>query len=156
MFAAVCPATSSSLGIVVFLLEILDFEVSSPCTVPVSCLTRAVIVAAQVRLLASANRPLRKLTRKGVSCHFGPKQKASFQWLKRSMIAAGTLAYFDISVSTKVIADASPVGLDIYGMRFDLVTDHKPFEVIYGPCSKPSARIDVALEFSRDELRSIV
>ena len=30
----------------------------------------------------------------------------------------------------------------IYGMRFDLVTDHKPLEVIYGPCSKPSARIE--------------
>ena len=29
----------------------------------------------------------------------------------------------------------------IYGMRFDLVTDHKPLEVIYGPHSKPSARI---------------
>ena len=30
----------------------------------------------------------------------------------------------------------------IYGMRFDLVTDHKPLEVIYGPRSKPSARIE--------------
>ena len=30
----------------------------------------------------------------------------------------------------------------IYGMRFDLVTDHKPLEVIYGPRSKPSAHIE--------------
>lgn len=30
----------------------------------------------------------------------------------------------------------------IYGMRFDLVTDHKPLEVIYGPRSKPSGRIE--------------
>ena len=27
-------------------------------------------------------------------------------------------------------------------MRFDLVTDHKPLQVIYGPGSKPSARIE--------------
>ena len=106
------------------------------------------------------------------------------------MAEAGTLAYFDKSASTKVIADASPVGLGavlmqnqngewvpicyasrsltecerkysqtekealslvwaceryhayIYGMRFDLVTDHKPLEVIYGPRSKPCARIE--------------
>ena len=56
MFATMCPDTSSSLGIVVFLLEILDFEESSPCTVPVSCLTRAIVVAEQARLLASAKR----------------------------------------------------------------------------------------------------
>ena len=30
----------------------------------------------------------------------------------------------------------------IYGMRFDLVTNHKPLEVIYGPRSKPCARIE--------------
>lgn len=30
----------------------------------------------------------------------------------------------------------------IYGRKFDLVTDHKPLEVIYGPRSKPCARIE--------------
>ena len=30
----------------------------------------------------------------------------------------------------------------VYGQKFDLVTDHKPLEVIYGPRSKPSARIE--------------
>jgi hypothetical protein len=30
----------------------------------------------------------------------------------------------------------------IYGMRFDLVTDHKPLETIYGPRSRPCARIE--------------
>ena len=56
MFAVMCPATSSSLCIVPFLLEILDFEVTSPCTVLVSCLTRAIVTAEQARLLASAKR----------------------------------------------------------------------------------------------------
>ena len=30
----------------------------------------------------------------------------------------------------------------IYGMKFDLVTDHKPLEAIYSPRSKPCARIE--------------
>ena len=30
----------------------------------------------------------------------------------------------------------------VYGMKFDLVTDHKPLEAIYGPRSKPRARIE--------------
>ena len=30
----------------------------------------------------------------------------------------------------------------VYGMKFDLVTDHKPLEAIYGPRSKPCARIE--------------
>ena len=60
---------------------------------------------------ATLTEPLRKLTRKDVSFHFGPEQEASFESLKRSMVEAGTLAYFDKSASTKVVADASPVGL---------------------------------------------
>ena len=139
---------------------------------------------------ATLTEPLRKLTRKDIPFHFGPEQKASFESLKQSMAEAGTLAYFDKTAPTKVVADASPVGLGavlmqnqngswvpicyasrsltecerrysqtekealglvwaceryhayIYGMRFDLVTDHKPLEVIYGPRSKPSARIE--------------
>ena len=30
----------------------------------------------------------------------------------------------------------------VYGVPFDLVTDHKPLQVIYGPRSKPCARIE--------------
>ncbi|KAK7102592.1 hypothetical protein V1264_020788 [Littorina saxatilis] len=30
----------------------------------------------------------------------------------------------------------------IYGLSFDLLTDHKPLQIIYGPRSKPSARIE--------------
>ena len=30
----------------------------------------------------------------------------------------------------------------VYGVPFDLVTGHKPLEVIYGPRSKPCARIE--------------
>lgn len=30
----------------------------------------------------------------------------------------------------------------VYGMKFNLVTDHKPLEVTYGPRSKPCARVE--------------
>jgi len=60
---------------------------------------------------ATLTEPLRKLTRKDAPFHFGPEQKASFEPLKQSMAEAGILAYFNKSASTKVIADASPVGL---------------------------------------------
>ena len=60
---------------------------------------------------ATLTESLRKLTRKDVPFHFGPEQKASFKSLKQSMAEVGTLAYFEKSASTKVIADASPVGL---------------------------------------------
>nr|XP_058952093.1 uncharacterized protein K02A2.6-like [Pocillopora verrucosa] len=139
---------------------------------------------------ATITEPLRSLTRKAVPFHFGPEQKTAFKILKQSMADAGTLAYFNKGAATKVIADASPVGLGavllqnqneawvpicyasrsltecerkysqtekealalvwaceryhayIYGMKFDLVTDHKPLEVIYGPRSKPCARVE--------------
>ena len=55
--------------------------------------------------------PLRRLTKKDVPFRFGPEQKAAFESLKQSMVEAGTLAYFDKNALTKVIADASPVGL---------------------------------------------
>ncbi|KAK3746022.1 hypothetical protein QZH41_003245 [Actinostola sp. cb2023] len=110
--------------------------------------------------------------------------------LKESMAKTGTLAYFDKTSPTKIVADASPVGLGavllqkqdgqwtpvyyasrslteceqkysqtekealalvwscerphayVYGIRFDLETDHKPLEIIYGRRSKPYARIE--------------
>ena len=60
---------------------------------------------------ATSTEPLRKLTRIDGPFHFGPEQKASFQSLKQSTTEAGTMEYFNNSASTKVVADASPVGL---------------------------------------------
>ena len=139
---------------------------------------------------ATITEPLRRLLHKDVHYEFGPQQEAALRQLKKAMAEASTLAYFDKDAPTRVIADASPVGLGavllqrernqevpvcyasrslsdcerrysqtekealslvwacerfhayIYGREFDLVTDHKPLEIIYGIRSKPSARIE--------------
>ena len=139
---------------------------------------------------ATLSEPLRRLTRTGVTFCFCPEQKSSFEALKKSMAKACTLAYFDKKAPTKIVTDASPVGLGtvllqkqdgfwvpvnyasrvltdcesrysqtekealglvwgcerfhayVYGMPFEMVTDHKPLETIYGPRSKLCVRIE--------------
>ena len=139
---------------------------------------------------ATLSEPLRRLTRKETLLEFGPEQKKSFEFLKKKMAEACLLVYFDKSAPTKIITDASPVGLGavlaqeqdgawtpvcyasrsltgceqrysqtekealgvvwaferfhvyVYGMKFVVETDHKPLEVIYGPRSRPCARIE--------------
>lgn len=140
--------------------------------------------------LATVAEPLRRLTKKGEPFVFGPEQQAAFAELKRRLTQAETLGYFDRSAKTKIIADASPVGLGavlvqehkgenrvicyasrglskverrysqtereelglvwacekfhvyLYGIEFELWTDHKPLEFIYSTRSRPSARIE--------------
>ena len=139
---------------------------------------------------ASVVDPLRKLTRKNQKFDFGPEQRKAFKSLKEAMSNTQTLGFYDMNAKTKIITDASPVGLGavliqvknntprvvyyasrslsdverrysqtekealaivwaverfhpyIYGIDFDLLTDHKPLQTIYGPRSKPSARIE--------------
>ena len=129
---------------------------------------------------STLSEPLRRLTRK----------ETPFNFLKQKMAEACTLAYFDKNAPTKIITDASPVGLGavlvqeqggvwtpvcyasrsltdceqrysqtekealgvvwacerfhayVYGMKFIVETDHKPLETIYGPRSRPCARIE--------------
>ena len=139
---------------------------------------------------ATLSETLRRLTRKETPFELGPEQKKSFEFLKQKMAEACTLAYFHKNAPTKIITDASPVGLGavlvqeqdgawtlvcyasrsltgceqrysqteketlgvvwacerfhvyVYGMKFVVETDHKPLEVIYGPQSRPCARIE--------------
>lgn len=60
---------------------------------------------------ATVSEPLRHLTRKDTPFEFGPEQKQAFEALKEGLAKAGTLAYFNKDAPTKIIADASPVGL---------------------------------------------
>ena len=61
--------------------------------------------------LAKVAEPLRQLTRKGVAFKWGGEQKEAFKALKETLASAETLAYYDKDAITRVIADASPVGL---------------------------------------------
>ena len=60
---------------------------------------------------ATLSEPLRRLTRKETPFKFGPEKKKSFEFLKQKIAEACTLAYFDKNAPTKIITDASPVGL---------------------------------------------
>jgi len=120
------------------------------------------------------------------------EQKSAFQTLKDKLSNACILGYYDISAKTKVIADASPVGLRavliqvqgteentrvicyasgnlsdverrysqaekealalvwgcerfhmyLYGIHFELLTDHKALEFIFSPKFKSCTRIE--------------
>ena len=61
--------------------------------------------------LATIAEPLRRLTKKGVPFVFGPEQRKSFRELKQRLTQAETLGYFDRNAKTKIVCDASPVGL---------------------------------------------
>ena len=61
--------------------------------------------------LATVSASLRQLTKSGEPFAWGPEQQQSFDELKKRLSSAETLGYFDKNAPTKVIADASPVGL---------------------------------------------
>ncbi|KAK2578707.1 hypothetical protein KPH14_012663 [Odynerus spinipes] len=147
--------------------------------------------AAFIPNLATISEPLRRLTRKNVPFAWNKEQENAFEKLKASLTNAETLGIFDINARTRVIANASPVGLGcvltqmdktgqwrvinyasrslsecerrysqtekealalvyacerfyiwLFGIEFELVTDHKALECIFTPRSKPNARIE--------------
>ena len=61
--------------------------------------------------LATVAELLRRLTKKGEPFIFGLEQQVAFADLKRRLAQADTLGYFDRTARTKIITDASPVGL---------------------------------------------
>ena len=61
--------------------------------------------------LATVSASLRQLTKSGEPFVWGPEQQQSFAELKKRMSSAETFGYSDKNVPTKMIADASPVGL---------------------------------------------
>ena len=63
--------------------------------------------------LATVTEPLRQLTRKGVTFKWSKEQQEAFQALKGTLASPEMLAYYDKDAKTRVIADASHVGLHV-------------------------------------------
>jgi hypothetical protein len=61
--------------------------------------------------LSIVSAPLREPTRKNAVFRWGKSEQESFDELKKRLASAETLGYYDKNAPTKVIADASPVGL---------------------------------------------
>jgi len=61
--------------------------------------------------LATLAEPLRRLTRAGVPFKWAKEQNEAFEALKKALASADTLVYYDKDTKTRVITDASPVGL---------------------------------------------
>lgn len=64
-----------------------------------------------VRNLATVISPLRKLTQKGVAWRWGKDESKSFQEVKRLLVQIPCLAHYSLKAETKLVVDASPVGL---------------------------------------------
>ena len=54
---------------------------------------------------------MRKLTKKSEKFVWGKEQQTAFDQLKSDLSKAETLAYFDPEAETRIVVDASPVGL---------------------------------------------
>ena len=61
--------------------------------------------------LSTVSSPLRQLTKNGEPFVWDQEEQQSFDKLKKRLASAEILGYFDKNAQTKVIADASPVGL---------------------------------------------
>ena len=61
--------------------------------------------------VASIAKPIQELTRKGVTFKWGEEQQRAFEELKGLITQAETLGYFKVNCRTRIVADASPVGL---------------------------------------------
>ena len=61
--------------------------------------------------LSSIAVPIQRLTHKNAEFKWGREQQISFEKLKKLITNANALAYFSIDSRTRIVADASPVGL---------------------------------------------
>ncbi|XP_028413782.1 uncharacterized protein K02A2.6-like [Dendronephthya gigantea] len=81
--------------------------------------------------LATISEPLRCLTKKGSSWIRGGVDTDPERW-STSCKLRKSQPYWACEKFHQYV----------YGIQFELITDHKPLEVIYGPKSKPCARIE--------------
>ena len=61
--------------------------------------------------LSSIAEPIQRLTHKNAEFKWGKEQQVAFEKLKELITHADALAYFNVNSRTRIVADASPVGL---------------------------------------------
>ena len=61
--------------------------------------------------LSTVPELIQRLTHKNVEFKWQSEQQAAFDKLKELITCTGALAYFDVNSKTRIVADASPVGL---------------------------------------------
>lgn len=62
--------------------------------------------------LSSTAEPIQMLTHKNAEFKWGNEQQVAFKRLKELITHADALAYFNVNSRTRIVADASPVGLE--------------------------------------------
>ena len=70
-----------------------------------------VFVSKFIEDLATKTEPLRMIVRSEQPFKWEKEQEEAFQLIKAAMCNVDTLAYYDSGKATRVVADASPVGL---------------------------------------------
>ncbi|XP_062559853.1 uncharacterized protein K02A2.6-like [Armigeres subalbatus] len=81
--------------------------------------------------LATTTAPLRELTHSGVKFSWGEDQRQAFEKLIKMIADVKLLRFFDNSLRTRVIADASPVALGAVLLQFEGTTDDDPRPIAY-------------------------
>lgn len=81
--------------------------------------------------LATTTAPLRDLTHSGIKFVWGSDQERAFTTLKGMISDVKLLRFFDNSLRTRVIADASPVALGAVLIQFKGSTDDAPRLISY-------------------------
>ena len=71
--------------------------------------------------LSTVVEPIQRLTHKNVEFKWQSEQQAAFDKLKELITSTTALAYFDVNSKTRIVADASPVGLGAVLIQLQVV-----------------------------------
>lgn len=94
-------------------------------------------VAKFIPNLATVSFPLRELLKKNVRYIWQSEHQEAFDKIKSHMVEPEKLGYFDPNKKSRLVADASPVGLGAVLMQFDV--NNEPVVIDYGAKSLTEA-----------------
>ena len=98
---------------------------------------------------STISEPIRRLTCKGETFVWGNEQDRAFKKLKEALVNAKTIAFFNPKADTRLIVDASPVGLGGILVQRQKDGNYKP--IYYGS----RALTDVETRYSQTEREAL-